>query len=304
MGSTLLAGLLEKLGFTNIPLRKLSLHQYLMNEVALDSGLMQQRLRDTLEAHSHPMNSGGVSVVDRDSQPPRALTSINQVRKRIDTLPAGNISELYFSCRNLYCDAVIYKPIKSHRDWHIEMTTDIQRFDPAALYDRYISAFSDVRMIHLHRPFTGWINSLASQAMSHTQLRNRLMFFPHLRYADYRQYEDAVHRIPGLHMQFDELFDIPIEGLAQKMAAFLDVPPPTENLRDTSYDLYGKIIPYDIAFKRFDDNKEFLRKQTVSKLHRLTEDGRINAPMHQVLCWLRYILDMLRFRRPTKRASP
>ncbi len=295
MGSTLLAGLGERLGFCNSPLRKTGLSMYVMGEKTLESGYMEYRPNYMLDRHSKPLRTGGVSVLDRNSQSSRTIVDISRVEKELGKIEAGNIQDLYLQCRNLYCKAVTYKEIKTRPDWHIELTTDIHRYNHKALYQAYGSHFDDVRMIHLHRPFAGWINSLASQAFTHPDLINRVKFFPHLRYADYELYEQAVAEMPGMDMQFDDLFEIPVEDLAANIANFLDVEMTSENLRNTEYDLYGRIIPYKVAFKKFDDDITFLSAKTRSSFIKLIEKNKLHKIPYSFIAWLRYIYDMLKF---------
>lgn len=297
MGCSLLSGLIEKMGFGNFPLRKTGLHQYLMGEHSLESGYMQDRLRAIIAAHAQPGHLGGVSVLDRSGSPARALTDPARIAGRLETLTPSSLADLYFTCRNIYADAVTYKAVTSNPGWHAEQTVDIHRFDPAALYTRYTDNFENVKMIHMHRPFPQWINSLAAQGFVHPQLKNRIKFFPHMRYADYRLYERCVEKMPGLHLHFDDLFDAPIDALAQKIAAYLDVPPPTMDLTHEDYDLYGKLVPYKNAFTRFDDNIEYLRRDTLTYFTAIANDNAMSRPLTQINAWLCYLGDMLRYRK-------
>jgi hypothetical protein len=299
MGSTLLSSLLEKLQFTNVPMRKYGLHRYLMDEKNLNSGYMQNRLHEILIEHSKPSLRGGVSVLDRNNQTPHALTDYERVKNKIEQINSTSIQDLYYQCRNIYCDAVIYKRIESQRDWQIELTVDIHRFDAQTLYKKYQENFDDVRMIHLHRSFRGWINSLSSQAFLHPHLVNRIKFFPHMRHADYMLYESAVAQMPGMHIDFDEFFEKPIEDLAQQMADFLDVPPPIENLRHASYDLFGKLQPYEVAFTKFDDNITFLQKNTLDYFSKSANNYRMQNFLNNTFTWIRYLIDMSVYRIKT-----
>lgn len=302
MGSTLLAALLEKLGFGNVPLRKTELHQYLMGLYALDSGVMQQRVINTIKDHAQPGQRGGVSIIDRGNQTPHALTGTSHIQDKIASYKQTvftSLQDLYSASHRFYYDAVVYKPMTNNRDWHIELTVDIHRYDHKKLYQAYQDHFDDVRMIHLHRPFRGWINSLASQAFVHPDLKNRMKFFPHKRYEDYKLYEDAVAQMPGLNIGFDDLFDKPIETLAADCARFLDVPFPTTDWRAQEYDMYGKIIPYEKAFTRFDDKRSYLQPKTLDYLAELAaNDGHgMKNPVHQALSWGRYLVDMQQYRK-------
>ncbi len=296
MASTLLSGLMEKFDFTNVPIRKLGLHQYLLGELSLDSGHMQERLKLSLQSHSSLGLRGGVSVIDRDNQTPCALVDYEKVASQIDNINVNNIQELYFQCRKIYCDAVIYKEITSNQDWQIELTVDIHRHNHKELYQAYQDNFDEVKMIHLHRPFSGWINSLASQAFVHPEFKNRIKFFPHMRYNDYKLYEEAVAQMDGMHIDFDELFDTPIEKLSEEIAAFLNIEPPKCDLRQEEYDMYGKIIPYDKAFARFDDKICFLNSTTRKYLSKLAKNNKIQRMPYSLFSWLLYIKEMIKYR--------
>ena len=299
MGSTLLAGLLEKLGYGNTPVRKLGLHAYLTGQVALETGIMQARLRETINSHAKPGLRGGVSVLDRGDQLPKSLTDPNRVMRSLAALEAGSfrsVEDLYMACRRVYDESVIYKTPESHPDWQIELTVDIHRYDPQTIYRSYLEGFETVHMIHLHRDFRGWINSLASQAFVHPDLFNRIRFFPHLRYADYSLYEKSVASIPGLDLSFDELFDTPIEDLIRRIADFTGLDTPKTEWRQESYDLYGKIVPYQKAFTRFDDSVHYLSSSTLEDFENRANTGGFARPIDRFKCWGYYLKDMVRYR--------
>lgn len=297
MGSTLLSSLLEKMKFTNIPLRKLGLHQYLMGEKDLSSSYMQKRLEITIKSHSIPARRGGVSVLDRNNQKKRAILDATNIEHEIEQISAKSIQDLYLQCRKIYCNHVIYKEITTNDQWHVELTTDIHRFNHKKLCDAYIKHFDEVYMIHLHRPFPGWINALASQAFVHRNLKNRIKFFPHMRYTDYALYEEATKAIPGLHIQFDEMFDTPINELTKKLSSFLKLPTPLLNLQEQKYDLYGKIIPYQKAFTRFDDNIVFLQEETKNYLSKIIKNNKIKKFPYNAFSWFAYLRDLLIYHR-------
>ncbi len=296
MASTSLSGLMEKFGFTNIPARKLGLHEYLLGITDINSGLMEGRIKEIIKAHSKHLLSGGVSVLDRNNQATKPLVDYKKVASNFNSISANNIQDLYFNCRNIYCDAVIYKNITSNRDWHIELTTDIHRYDHRALYQAYQDNFDDVRMIHLLRPFKSWINSLASQAFLHPELKNRIKFFPHLRYKDYVLYEEAVASMSGMHIDFDELFNTPIDKLSANIADFLGVELPSCDLTNETLDLYGKATSFKAAFTKFDDNITFLKPSTLDYFEQLVENRKIGKMPHNIFAWLRYLMDMFSYR--------
>ena len=299
MGSTLLAGLCEKFGFSNVPLRKLGLHAYLMGQRDLNSGYMQSRLKKVLESHSCAQHYGGVSVLDRDNQNKKALVDISRAKDELEELDKQtftSIQDLYNAVRQIYYKTVIYKEMHSNPEWHIMMTVDFHRFDPDELYRRYIDSFDEVYFIHLHRDFRSWINSLSTQAMRQPSVKERLKFFPHLRYADFSLYERATSNIPGLQLQFDDLFDKPIKELAGDISTLTGVDVPEINFETATYDLYGKDTPFERAFTRFDDNACYLPEKTLDYLKKKAEDGSILEFPENTISWVRYILGIRYFR--------
>ncbi len=299
MASTLLAGLVEKFGYTNIPLRKLGLHRYLMGEVDINCGLMQERLEESMGEHSKPGLYGGVSVIDRNSAIAKPLTDIERVRDDIKAFKAehfARIDDLYFRATEIYCKSVVYKNMNTNPLWRIELTTDIHKYDPLKIQDAYERHFEHVKAIHLHRPFRGWINSLASQAFTHPNFKSRIKFFPHLKARELELYERQIARIPGIHLQFDEMFSKPIEKLAQEVATYLELPALDINFREQAYDLYGKEKKYDIAFNKFDDRKVFLKPKTLDRLEAYYREGRLEQPTEALFSWWMYLLDMIAWR--------
>lgn len=305
MGSTLLAGLIEKFGFSNIPLRKLKLHQYMMGEIDLQSGTMQDRLGTVLKEHSKPILMGGAGVIDRNNQPykvlvdgPKAELLLNQLKNT----EFENVGDLYIACREVYCQALAYK-ISTHRPgWHIKLTVDIHHYDPAALYARYREEFDIVHMIHLHRDLKSWINSFASQSLVHPKWKKRLSFMPYKYEKEYVQYEQAVEKIPGLHIHFNDLFKTPIEKLAEDLTNFLGLPMPDLNLREELYDMYSKSLPYQKAFTPFDSQFIFLRSSTLAYFENLSHQKKFSKRSVKILAWMRYVIDMLAYRLRVKKS--
>ena len=68
MASSVVAGLSEKLGFMNLPVRKLKLHEYLTGERLLSDNAMKACIVETLKDHAKPRQQGGVNVIDRVSE--------------------------------------------------------------------------------------------------------------------------------------------------------------------------------------------------------------------------------------------
>ena len=124
-----------------------------------------------------------------------------------------------------------------------------------------------------------------------------------MRYADYELYENSVSQIPGLHIDFADMFDTPIEELAQKIADFVEEPVPDIDFREETYDMYGGIAPYQKAFTRHDDNIEFLKKGTLSYFDKLAETKKIKQFPFHFLSWIRYLIDMMSYNLKRKKEA-
>lgn len=263
MGSALLGGFIEKLGAVNVPLRQYGLSEYLLGMYDLDSGVMQERVAKWIERHSQPIRLGGVNVLDRDSQSPRPFSDLDRVRGRLDQIRQAryeSIQDLHRACIEVFAASVSYKDADTSSDIFIDYPIDFGEFKDNSrdLYDAYVRAFGDVRMIHLHRDFPGWINAVAVQKFSKGDMSFRLKSWV----KHYRNYEVAVSDLPGLHLDFQELFSTPIEALAHKIGSFAGLSYHGDDLRQEEFDLYGKFVPYERAFTPVDDRMVYLNEFT------------------------------------------
>lgn len=267
MGSALLGGLVEKLGAVNVPVRQYGLSAYLLNEVSLNSGVMQDHVAEWVWRYSEPIRLGGINVLDRDSQMPKAFSDLERVRDDLDDIRSKqyrSLDELYRSCMAVFCKSVTYKDVDTDNDVFIDYPIDFDKYGDRGgeLYDAYQDAFDEVKMIHLHRDFEGWINALAVQLFAKRSMKERFNFRLKSRVKHYYSYEKAVADLPGLHLDFHELFSIPIEDLAKRIGTFTDMPYERTDWRSTCYDLYGKSVHFDQAFRPVDDGQIYLDRFT------------------------------------------
>jgi len=301
MAASLVGGLLEKLGPVQLPVRDLGLNDYLLGRYGLNCGEMQKRLRKTIRSHSGNIRLGGVSMLDRDSQAPRALVDADRVEDDLDKLEETTfecIQDLYWACRDVYRKAVTYKSVPSEADAHVEYPTDFGKNwqDAQRLYEAYVGSFDDVRVIHMHRKFENWVNSIASQKFAKPSYRERLKFKPRNLIRNYKRYEAAVRGVPGLHLNFEDLFDRDIEDLAAEIREFCDLPRTEIDFRSQTYDLYGKATHFDVAFKPFDDGRVYLDESARRFLARCAEaPGEIGRVVDK-LAWTRFAWCFMKYR--------
>lgn len=306
MASTLVSGLIEKMGYLNVPVRKIGLHKYLMGEIELNSGLMQNRLEEILLNHSQPSFSGGVSVLDRADQKKKVLVDYQKIKgdlKEYKTKRFDSIQDLYQATKDLYAKAVTYKEVDCFQGKHIELTVDIPTYNFKTLQARYLEEFDSVKFIHLHRPFCDWLNSTASQAFVHPYIKNRYYFFPHKRYYDFQKYEIETKNAEGLQLEFSELFDLGIENLFDHIAQHINSSlPRPENLKNCDYDMYGKLVPFQRAFVPFDAKISYLSKETQDYFENEIRMNDFTNYLGCFISWTKYISDMHTFRQKMKKS--
>ena len=294
MGSALLGGLIEKLGVTNVPLRQFGLSEYLLGQYALDSGIMQRLVAEWVERHSRPIRLGGVNIIDRDSQIPKPFSDINRVRDDLDRLMAtrfGSIDSLYRACMHVFCRSVTYKDVNLDGDAFIDYCIDFGDHEDRSreLYDAYLAAFDDVRIIHLHRDFEGWINSVAAQKFVKRDVGSRLNFRLKSWVRHFSSYENAVSGLPGLHLDFRELFSTPIEELAERIRQFVGLPARDVDWRSEHYDLYGRIVHFDKAFTPADEGMTYLDRFSQRYFARFASDPERVGLKEKLIARLLYL---------------
>lgn len=294
MGSALLGGLIEKLGVTNVPLRTYGLSEYLLGEYALDSGHMQRLVADWVHRHSKPIRLGGVNIIDRDSQTPRPFSDVERVSEDLERLMSTRfetIESLYRACVTVFAKSVTYKDVDTGGDAFIDYCIDFGEHGDRAreLHDAYLDAFEDVRMIHLHRDFEGWINSIAAQKFAKREIGNRLSFRLKSWVKHYSNYENAVAGLPGLHLDFRELFSTPIEKLAEKIRQFADLPARDVDWRQENYDLYGRTVPFDKAFTPADEGIVYLDRFAQRYFARFSSNPELVGLKEKVIARFLYL---------------
>ena len=90
MASTCVAGVLEKLGYLNLPIRKYGLHDYLLGKKISDN-YMNNKFIKIIKSHSDTRALGGVSVKDRDNSKPKKNLNPDKVASQIDKIKVKNM---------------------------------------------------------------------------------------------------------------------------------------------------------------------------------------------------------------------
>lgn len=281
MGSSLVNAILEKFGVLNLPIRDvgLSASVELSNHGEIDTAGIQKGILSYLETLCRPVSLGGVGMLDRDTHNKIVRADKERVRAEVESYSNqkfNSIADAFFEGRMLIARALTYKTVSGEIAAHGELINDsiIYHENPQMLWDGYRRNFPDCKIIHMHREFSGWLNSLASQTMVKNSWRKRIGFqFTH-KVRGYKRYAKMADAADGLHLDFSKLFQRPFIELVELIGRFIDLPVPKIDWEAEKYDLFGKILSFETAFSPFDDKREFLSAGAMERLLKLSEGSR------------------------------
>jgi hypothetical protein len=301
MGSTTVAAILEKFGYLNVPVRKLYFSDYLIGKRKIDDPIIIDTLKKIVYNDSQLQKKGGVGAADKllDSNLKR-LTKFQLVEDELKLLKNSShvsIAKLYVDLKNIYAKATIYKKIKTNTNLHIEMATGRDFLhDPVEIYKGYENNFDKVSMIHLHRPFGNWCNSIASQHFHGDHIFDLIHSYrvDKIRVI-FDRYKKYVNKLPGLVIQFDDLFIPNNFNTIKLIAQYIDKPLPDINWENEKYDLYGAFKTYKETFNKFDDKQIYLSVYTRKVIDNLYNQNSVGI-LQDILTSSLYLFDLLAFK--------
>jgi hypothetical protein len=299
MASTVVASIVEKFGYLNLPVRKMGLTDYLLKKRSLNDSYMYELLSSHMINSSKIKKLGGVSVIERELNKVRVL-DIHKIKKNLDLLKKrkfNSIDEMYCAHKNAYAKSVIYKTINSEYSYQIEMLTGRDyNFNPIKLYKSMKQNFDEVYFIHLNRSFESWCNSMVSQWF---YKKNFLSLIHPFKISEirkgYNNYKNFIREIPGLNLDFDKLFFPDNIKTINEISKYINVNGDKIDWENEKYDLYGSITEYSKTFTKFDDNTNFLSKYTRYLIKKKYKKNKISFFDNTYVSFF-YLLDLLRFR--------
>ena len=106
----------------------------------------------------------------------------------------------------------------------------------------------------------------------------------------YDLYNRTVSEIPGLKIQFDELFLPNNSEIFLKNKKTLNEDHIILNKETITYDLFGRIADYKKAFTKYDDNIKFLSKFSMYLAEKVASGNFKSAFVINSLFWLLILL--------------
>ena len=167
MGSSVLAGLIEKYGFINLPFRKFFLSDYLMGEKSLEDKAMQHRFLERINQLSNPEKSGGVSVLDRNKRPKIIRTkkpSKEQIKSFLSYTP-NDISSLLLIALNFNHFTIYKDKINKYNGIILQEMPQFKLLSSSRQYEyvKNLKALNQTTFFVMNRDFKTWCSSLLSQ---------------------------------------------------------------------------------------------------------------------------------------------
>jgi hypothetical protein len=297
MGSSCVAAIVEKFGFMNLPVRKHGLNDYLCGERGLEDPFFKERFIEVFKGHGRKnIKIGGVNIEDRDVKIPGGLINFSLIESCVEELENkqfDSIASMYKEFRELYASAIIYKSNNSKPGNHVELATTLYRYPSDKIYSAHLNQFGDTVFIHMHRDFVGWLESSASQHFVQPDKRYRFKFHSYLK--RYQTYERSTKHIPGVHINFSDLF-LPNTGrVIDKISSAVRRDVGEVDWRSESFDLYGKVRSFQETFVQADYEGKYFSAIT-RNLSRLMYNLGMNHKVFSVFFYPFYLYELCIYR--------
>ena len=306
MGSSVVAAIVEKFGYINLPLRKRKLNEYVLGSKKIDDNYFKDRTKVIINGLSSDMQLGGTGVLDRDSSLSMKRFDMNLAINEVDAFYKKkfiNINDLYFASMKLANNITAYKEKVRDIKGAIELSVDIEKYKPDLLHSSYLKCFKDIKIINLTRDFDSWLNSLCSQNFSQDKILRYLKFNISNYKKIYLKYLNSIKYFKGLNIDFSDIFIPNTDRVIKRIKVFLEESNNNivlENLKNQNYDLYGGIRSYNKTFNVVDDKQSYLSKLTRGTLKKfiyLKYNSILIDIFFIVIFQFLYILDFVRFKK-------
>ncbi len=296
MASSVVSAIVDKFGYLNIPIRDIGVHDYFLNP---DNGMefIKDNYSQQFKTFSEAVATGGVNMLDRDSDKPQALLDKDKAYNLLSTLNKksySKMSELYNDYKEAFSASTQYKKSKHIAGQHVELSVDFHKDDCEKLITSYREEFGELILIHMHREFGGWIESLASQRFVNPNLSKRLLFIFRWEYNRYMDYENKIKDCEGLHLDCDSLFLPNTKKVISDIANVLGEDSSKIVWEEEKYDLFGKLKDYNATFTKADVEGKYLSPITL-KLIRYFYKKRKATRLSDILIYPFYLVDLLKF---------
>jgi hypothetical protein len=306
MGSSLVAGIVEKLGYLQIPFRDYGLG-YCARLGQNGRLLLKEKFLAASEGSLLcSARVGGVNFEARDSSAPsvRARRDI-LIKKLTHAASAANgldFSSQYHALRIAIAESLNYKKLPERISGNVELVTGNEKEILSNGLSSLDCVFEDVRAIVMKRDFLGWIESLASQRFGSKQKWKNFLFSDLIH--RYGIYYHSIEKFEekGFMIDFDQIFQPRSNNLVQDLAKFLDDREITIDSKEP-LDLFGSLVMYGSATQLADVPGRYFSSFTRAVIKRLMPScppslwRNLNIPKWKsAVVYLFYFFELFRYR--------
>ena len=258
MASSSLCALLDYLGYTSLPLRKLKLEEYIAGLRPISDPYIKHRIIAILRAYSKPSRLGGNSVLARNNNIP-VVHSVEPDNLAIDdflnSTPTSLIN-LVIHCCEFASQYLTYKASISQSTFGRRGFCLLTLPHPSAsitqsFLDNAINS-NDFKLLYLQRDFQPWLLSLLSQDFFSPLFRPRFLLNTFASYLlRHRQYTIATPA-NAFVLNTKDVLQPYTQQSAYRLTHYLSVSQISFEFPDSdsfTYDLYGRPSTFEHCFK-------------------------------------------------------
>ena len=297
MGSSVVAGLIEKLGYLQLPFRNYDL----LGLAATDSSLAKLKLLENFiffaEHHSQPTRQGTRSAYDRLTYEPSARVDLESFTLNFRNVEACaqhlSFPALYDAARRCFGEALTYKKIPTRIFGHVELVTSINDNVTDSRLETFRKVFPGTKVIFMRRNFVDWAESLAGYRLRHPYKKWNYLYSDLIR--RFHIYEESISiGEENLSVEFDDVFQPRTRDFIQTLCKFLNHNFETVETTESALDLFGQSIDFDEATTAADFRGRYLTVTTLNFLDKLKPDiGSRESQMPSISTWKNAVIFFL-----------
>lgn len=303
MASSVIASILEKFGYLNLPLRKRDFHEYLIKKRSLSDPYFKNETIRILKSFEKKKNLGGINIFARNQGNNLPRINMKKNLERINEFEKKNFnsfSEMYFESMMIFNNCLTYKNSINKPKGVIELSVNLHKYNSRQLYESYKNEFKDIKIINLTRSFDDLINSMVSQNFAQKQKQFHHYKFNILNYKNaYLDYIKSIETFEGLNIDFKNIFQPNTEKIINKLSEYIEEDMVDyQKLKKTNFDLYGKITSFEETFNSIDNNINYIFPiiKKLIKLFFILPQRKIINILVIIIFQIFYLFSMMKFK--------
>ena len=303
MASSVIASILEKFGYLNLPLRKRDIHEYLIKKRNLSDPYFKNETIRILKSFEKKKNLGGTNIFARNQGNNLPRINMQKDLERINEFEKKNFnsfSEMYFESMMIFNNCLIYKNPINNPKGVIELSVNLHKYNSKQLYESYKNEFKDIKIINLTRNFDDLINSMVSQNFAQKQKQLHHYKFNILNYKNaYLDYLKSIETFEGFNVDFKNIFQPNTEKIITKLSDYIEEDTlDYQSFKKKNFDLYGKITSFEETFNSIDNNINYIFPiiKKLIKFFFVSPQRKIINILAIIIFQIFYLFSMMKFK--------